>query len=160
MGAPVEFAEEGGIFAPFGGDFDEQVEEETAAEKGFEFEAGFGADAFETFGLRAEDDGFLAGAFDVDGGGDVGDFGGVFPLVNEDGDGVGDFLAGEGEDLLADDFSGDEAFGLVGVEVVGEEGVAGGEALEDGLAEVVDALVLGGADGEVVLEVVAFAEPF
>ena len=60
-------------------------------------------------------------ALDVQGGMDFQDFGSLFELVDNDGEGVRDFVVSELDGFFADNFAGEEALRLIGDLVVGEK---------------------------------------
>ena len=165
--APVEVFDEGLGAAPVLLDLDEEFEEDTRAEEGFDLFAGSGSDALQHLAALADEDGFLAGALAEDGGGDFGDGelavlgllqgGGLFEFFDDYGGGVGDFFSGEEEDLFADEFGDEKALGLVGELVFGEVALAFGEVGDDLVEEEVEALLFAGGDGDDVGEGVEVA---
>lgn len=165
LSAPIEVFDEASAGAPLFLHFDEEFEEDARAEQRFDLLAGGRADTLEHVAGAADDDGFLAGALDKDGGGNFsnGKFavagffctgGWIFPALDDDGGGVGDLFAGQHEDFFADEFGDEEALGLIGDLVLGEVALAFWEEGDDLVEQEVEALFLAGGDGDDVAEVV------
>ena len=74
----------------------------------------FGADAFELFALLANDHALVAVALDHDGGGHAAQIALFLVLVDDDGRGVGQLVAGQAKEFFADDLGGHEAVAAVG----------------------------------------------
>ena len=91
---------------PVGLSFYEELEEYFCAQEEFEFFACCCADLFYGFPALADQNSLLAFAFYVDGGADAQKFGRFLEIVDEDGDGVGDFVARLQDGFFADDFGG------------------------------------------------------
>ena len=71
---------------------------------------------------------------------DFQDFGSLFELVDDDGEGVRYFVVSELDGFFADDFAGEESFRLIGNLIVGEKGRTLGQLLHDFFEEVVAAV--------------------
>jgi len=121
---------------PVGLNFYEELEEYFCAQEEFEFFACCCADLFYGFPALADQNSLLAFAFYVDGGADAQKFGRFLEIVDEDGDGVGDFVARLQDGFFADDFGGDEALGLVGELVGGKMRRGFGQAREPGIDQI------------------------
>ena len=82
--------------------------------------AGIGGDALEALAALADDHGLVRRPVDDHGGVDAPQVAFLLELLDLDGDAVGQFLAEVAEQLFAQHFGGQEAFGAVG-DVVGVE---------------------------------------
>mmetsp|Transcript_15309 Transcript_15309/g.36443 ORF Transcript_15309/g.36443 Transcript_15309/m.36443 type:complete len:329 (+) Transcript_15309:459-1445(+) len=94
--------------------------------------ARLGANALQTLAALADDHALVGIALDDDAGADAAQFALVLPLVDDDGGGVGQLVAGQPEELFADDLAGQEALAAVGQRVfVVEPALLGQVGLED-----------------------------
>ena len=100
--------------------FDVNLQEDLHTEQFLQFFAGSCADPLQHFSATADDDGFLAVAFDVDGGADADEARAFVKGVHQNGDGVRNFLTGKREDFFPQEFGGKETLGLIGEEVFGK----------------------------------------
>ena len=148
LAVPVELADDVGVLAPVGLDFYEELQKYFCAENVFEFFARSGADLLDGFPALADQNSLLAFALDVNGGADAQHLGSFLEAVNQDGDGVRDFVARLEDGFFADDFGGEEAFGLIG-KLVGRKMRRGfGQTGEPGIDEIEAAGAGEGGDGK------------
>ena len=98
---------------------DPELEEDARVEQPLELLARFGADPLQPFAAAADDHPLVGVALDDDGRGDAAEMALLLVAVDDDRRGVGQLVAGEPEQLLADDLGGEEAIAAVGERVFG-----------------------------------------
>ena len=99
---------------PTGTHLDPQLQEDLGLHQALEFLAGFAADALEALAAAADDHALVGVTLDHDGGADAAHLAFLFPFVDDHGRGVGELIAGQAEQLLADDLAGQELLAAVG----------------------------------------------
>src|SRR5690606_5469529 len=108
--------------------------------------ARLGGDALHVRPAGAQQDGPVAVALDHDTGGHAGVLVGFFPLLDDNRTAIGQFVAHQPEDLLAQQLGGDETHRPVRQRVFLEQRLALGQAAGDLVEQLTELLVLDGAD--------------
>src|SRR2546422_5495428 len=93
---------------------DDQGEEDFYSENFFELAPRLRADFLHPPAAAANEDAFLGVPLDVDDGMDSKQVRFFFEAFDEDGDRMGNFVVGVGDDLFADNFGGQKSLGLIG----------------------------------------------
>ena len=156
--APVEVFYEAAAGAPLFLNFYEEFEEDTGSKQPFDFLTGGGSDSLEHLTLLADEDGLLALSFAVDCGSDFGyrelavfslfRGGRFFVFFDDDSGGVGNLLAGEEQDLLADELGDEETLRLVGELVFWKVALAVLQLGDYLVEEQIEALFFSRGDGD------------
>ena len=124
----------------------------------FEFFARALADEPQGLAAFADDDAFLAGAFDEDSGVNVHQAFAFLVLIDDDAEDVGDFLVQVAEDFFADDFRRHEAHPRCGDVVFGVDPRLFGQERDERFFEIGEVLFVQGGDGDDGLPVAAFMD--
>ena len=101
------------VVGPTGAHLDPDLEEDLRIHELLEFLAGLGADALEALSAVADDHALVRIALDDDAGRDAAQIALFLELVDHDGRGVGQFVASQPEQLLANDFAREKLVGAV-----------------------------------------------